>query len=103
MTDFHRSAQWQAFTKTARPIIKAQLPLPCLNTDPARGCSGVVLPGERFDVAHIPGFDHMLVGRMPTLSEVGAAHSSCNRAAGAKLAAQRRAKRKARAERMPAW
>ncbi len=103
MTDFHRSPEWQAFTKRTRPILARTLPAPCLNSNPAKGCIGVVLPGERWDVAHIPGYDYMLTQRMPTLAEIGVAHAACNRSAGAKLAASRRAKAKARAERMPAW
>ena len=104
MTDFHRSAAWTTFTKHARPILKRQLPLPCVNCDPARGCSGIVYPGEAFDVAHLPGLDYMLTGNcIPHLSEVGAAHTSCNRAAGAKLAAERRATRRARAAKLPNW
>ncbi len=103
MSGLHRSAAWQAFTKVWRPIIQRRLPLPCLNSRPDKGCTGIVLPGEAFDVAHVPGFDYMITGRMPTPSEVGAAHSTCNRSEGAKLAAARRKAQRARDDRMPNW
>jgi len=103
MSDLHRTPAWQAFVKQWRPIIAKRLPLPCLNSRPDKGCSGVVLPGEAFDVSHVPGADFMITGRMPTPSEVGAAHVTCNRSEGAKLAAARRKAQRNRDDRRPNW
>jgi hypothetical protein len=95
MTRFHRSKEWAAFSKKARPILAASLPLPCVNAYRWEGCRGVVHPGETFDVAHI--VSHGVDPTQPLdMSRVGAAHSRCNRRAGAaeggrKRAAQRKA------------
>lgn len=104
MTAFHRSAAWQAFTKKVRPIISRALPLPCANAGAAQGCTGVVMPGDTFDISHIRGHDYMLtLNRLPQLHEVGPAHPSCNRSAGAKLAASRRRAKRERENRTPNW
>lgn len=84
MTTLHRSARWARFTRMARPIIEAALPLPCVD------CPGMVMPGQAWDVGHRRA--HALDPTQPlTLEGVGPSHRRCNRSAGGKLGASRRA------------
>ncbi|MGN7976522.1 hypothetical protein ACTJJ4_03030 [Microbacterium sp. 22195] len=95
MTRFHRTKEWASFSKKARPILAAALPLPCVNAYRWEGCRGVVMPGEAFDVAHI--ISHNVDPFQPLdMSMVGAAHQRCNRRAGAAEGGRKRAQQKAR-------
>lgn len=47
-------------------------------------CRRPVMPGQKFDVAHIQSAEH---GGAPTLANVGPAHPHCNRKAGGKRGA----------------
>lgn len=76
MSRHHKAAGWAALSKGMREKIKPSLPLPCLH------CGKPVLPGQRWDVAHVR--DLALGGGV---RRVGPAHSSCNRSAGGKLGA----------------
>lgn len=92
LSAIHRTAAWGRFTRRVRPMIAATLPSPCI--DPKPGCAGLVLPGDRWDVAHI--VSHHLDPMQPMTPEaVGPAHAACNRWHGAKegRAKQLRAKR----------
>lgn len=72
-----------AFLKRMRPIIKAQLPLPCVNPRP--GCPGIVEHVDAWDVAHVIALDN---GGGNTPDNVGAAHAGCNRADGGRRGAR---------------
>lgn len=91
MTGYHAGAEWARFTRYARPILRAQLPSPCVN-----GCGRMVQEGQRWHVGHLPGFDRALTLEPPTLHTVGPSHARCNTQAGAVLGHQLRAKRVAR-------
>lgn len=94
MTRFHRTKEWAAFSKRARPIIAASLPAPCVNAYRWSGCRGVVYPGEAFDVGHI--VSHNVDPTQPLdMSRVGAAHRQCNRIAGAAEGGRKRARSRA--------
>lgn len=79
MSALHRTPEWKALTRRARPLLRAQLPLPCVNRC-KRG--GIVMPGEQFDVGHLPGHEGMI-----GLQHVGPAHPGCNRSDGGKVGA----------------
>lgn len=88
---YHAGAEWSRFTRMAKPIIKAQLPAPCVN-----GCGRLVYPEQRWHVGHLPGHDRGLTHEAPTLQTVGPSHSRCNVSAGARLGHQLRQKKVAR-------
>lgn len=100
MTTFHRSSRWSSFSKKARPIIKAALPLPCVNAYAWEGCTGVVYPHEQFDVAHIISH-HLDPFSALDMSSVGAAHSRCNRRAGGREGRAKQLKAKAENKKLP--
>lgn len=94
MTSYHAGAEWKAFTKKARPIIKAQLPLPCVN-----GCGRLVYPEQKWHVGHLPGHDRALTHERPSLQTVGPSHQKCNTKAGAQLGNQLKNKKMVRSSR----
>lgn len=92
-SSYHASAEWKKFARTARPIVRARLPVMCEN-----GCGRPVYPEQRWDLAHRRGMDAALnPGQTLSLDMVSAAHSRCNRSQGATLGNQLRAKHKATA------
>lgn len=100
MSQYHRSARWLAFTAKARPIIARTLPAPCV--DPRPGCSGVVSPGDKWDVSHLPGYSAARNPWMPlSLEIVGPAHRGCNRTNGARDNRQRQLAAKREDDRLP--
>lgn len=104
MTDYHRTPEWKAFTRQVRPMIQASLPAPCVNR-----CKkgGIVAPGDRWDVAHLPGHDAYLRRGDLSINHVGPAHSSCNRSDGGRVGAaltnKSRLEHRARDERFLPW
>jgi hypothetical protein len=94
MSAVHRTAEWAAFVRKARPIIAATLPARCIK------CPGVIRPGERWQVGHI--IDDALGGAMD-MSNVGPEHPRCNASSGGKLGAAIQAGRRARAATYPKW
>lgn len=94
MSAIHRTKEWARFTRKVRPTIAAALPSPCVE------CGRAVMPGQRFDVAHI--ISHARDPFQPLSPElVGPAHPSCNRSAGAKENRARQLQRKRDADRLP--
>lgn len=95
MSALHRTPAWKALTRKARPILRAQLPLPCVNR-----CrlGGIVTPGQQFDVAHLPGHEG-LIG----LEHVGAAHTACNRSDGGRHGAALTNGRRRESNGLRAW
>jgi len=96
VTSVHRSPYWMRFIRKTRPLIQRQLPAPCVNAGAHPSCTGIVQPGDKWEIAHLPGKDYVLTrDEYPTLHDVGPAHRACNRAAGGRLGAavtnQRRA------------
>lgn len=91
MTSYHAGAEWKRFTSKARPIIKAQLPLPCVNR-----CGHLVYPEQKWHVGHLPGHDRALTHERPSLETVGPSHQRCNTQAGAQLKHQLQTKRTTR-------
>ncbi|MBP1326726.1 hypothetical protein JOF28_001958 [Leucobacter exalbidus] len=79
MSRHHRAQKWSTHSPKLRKLIEPQLPLPCVE------CRRPVMPGAKFDVAHIQGAEH---GGAPALGNVGPAHPQCNRSAGGKRGAQ---------------
>lgn len=96
MSRHHAAAGWPAISARARPIIAAQLPLPCINPKP--GCPGLVQHGQQWDVAHIGD-----LARGGDVNQVGPAHRHCNRSAGGKLGAAMLNAKRATNRRMPGW
>lgn len=77
MSRHHIASDHATRSRAIRPVLAAQLPLPCLE-----GCGRLVQPGEKWHIAHI--IPAALGGRT-TLENVGVAHAHCNHSAGAKL------------------
>jgi hypothetical protein len=96
MSRHHIAAGWSTISARMRPIIAAQLPLPCIN--PKAGCPGLVQQGQLWDVAHV---GDLATGGDP--SQVGPAHRHCNRSAGGKLGASMANANRRAAKRMPKW
>ena len=91
MSQHHRAQKWSTHSPKLRKLITPQLPLPCVE------CRRPVMPGQKWDVAHIHNAEH---GGQPTLANVGPAHQECNRRAGGKRGAQiTNRKRRASADR----
>lgn len=79
MSIHHKRQKWSTHSPKLRKLIEPQLPLPCVE------CRRPVMPGMKFDVAHIHGAEH---GGAASLANVGPAHVGCNRSAGGKRGAQ---------------
>lgn len=95
MTAFHRSKEWLSFSRKVRPIIEAQLPLPCV-----QGCGWPVLPGQRWDVSHL--VSHHLNPFQPlTIEYVGPGHRHCNRSDGGKEGRAKQLQKKRDGKRLP--
>ncbi len=93
MTEYHRTSRWMTFSAKARRIIQPTLPRPCV--DPGPRCTGVVMPGDKWDVSHLPGMDAARNPWMPlSLAMVGPAHHTCNRGNGSRARAKRQAEKK---------
>lgn len=105
MSDFHRTARWKQLTAEVRPILQRQIDgggTRCVNAGAWRGCSGWVLPGQRWQVAHI-----LDAVKYPELrysrTNLGAAHSKCNSSAGGKVGRQRQTRSDAGLRQYPTW
>ena len=79
MTRHHQTPEWYRFTRRARPMIQAMLPLPCVD------CGRPVHPEQAWHVGHIVAAAH---GGTMTLDNVGPSHGRCNTTAGGRLGAQ---------------
>lgn len=82
MSRQHHTAEWSRFTRRARPIIRAMLPLPCVD------CGRPVLPEQTWQVGHIVAAAH---GGTMSLDNVGPSHGGkggCNQRAGGRIGAQ---------------
>ena len=93
MTTHHRTPEWKRFTRRARPMIEAMLPLPCVD------CGRPVQAGQTWQVGHIVAAAH---GGTMSLDNVGPSHVRCNVSAGGRIGGQltshaRRAERDIRA------
>lgn len=99
MSEYHRSSEWIRFIQKNRPIVEASLPQPCAQ---GKDCvlGGTVHPGQKFDMAHLPGYEHV---RPPRLEFVRPAHSKCNRRAGQQISVRNRERNKARDNRWLTW
>lgn len=97
MTAKHRTPEWLKYIKRERPRVKAALPLPCIQTECYRG--GIVMPDDRFDMAHREGYENY----PPSAQTVGPAHSYCNRKAGQAMSVKTRTEARQRDERLPGW
>lgn len=97
MTEHHRTPEWRRITRIMRPLIRAQLPLPCVNR-----CvlGGVVEPGQPFDVAHVVDVDH---GGDDSMDNLGPAHVRCNRSDGGKAGAMKQKAQRQTKARFPNW
>lgn len=87
MSQHHKAAKWSTHSPKLRKLIKAQLPLPCVD------CGNAVLPEHRWDVGHRPGSEQR-DGAAPTFENVGPSHRrnehwpiNCNQKAGGKAGA----------------
>ena len=76
MTDHHRSAEYAAFARMARPLIRASLPQPCVD------CGFAVFPDQRWDIGHIIAHS---MGGPDELWNTGASHVKCNRSSGQRM------------------
>ena len=112
MSAEHRTAEWAAVRRRARPIIEASLPAPCVD------CGGPVLRSQRWQVGHrvsvaVAKQQGWPLSRIHALTNLGPSHAkargqrACNQIEGGKLGAQirndrRRAQRAARTG-LPGW
>ncbi len=96
MSRHHVEAGWTTISRKYRPIISAQLPLPCIN--PKAGCPGLVQQGQLWDVAHVGD-----LARGGDLHDIGPAHRHCNRSAGGRLGAAMTTAKRSTARRLPRW
>ena len=78
MTRQHQSPEWFRFTRAARPLITAMLPLPCVD------CGRPVTPEQTWHVGHIVAASH---GGTMTMDNVGPSHARCNTKAGGRIGA----------------
>lgn len=77
MSEHHKQAKWANKARKARAIIKAQLPLPCVE------CGRPVYPDDKWDVGHL-----FALSQGGDAGQYGASHRSCNRSEGGKLGAK---------------
>lgn len=106
MSDFHRTARWKALTAEVRPTMQRQIDgggARCVNAGAGkRPCSGWVLPGERWQVAHI-----LDAVKYPELryskANLGIAHSRCNASAGGTVGRERQTRKDAGLRQYPSW
>jgi len=77
MSRHHVASNHATLSRAIRPVLAAQLPLPCLE-----GCGRLVQSGEKWHIAHIVP---AALGGRTELSNVGVAHARCNHSSGAKL------------------
>jgi len=84
----YRGKEWARISKQLRPRYEAMLPLPCANH-----CKmgGLVLPGQKWDLAHIVD---LAKGGTNTAENLGVAHRYCNRSDGGTEGANKINKRK---------
>ena len=94
MSAVHRTKEWAAFARKARPIVEASLPQRCIK------CPGIIRPGTRWQLGHI--VDDALGGEM-SMSNVGPEHPHCNASSGGKLGARIQSGRRTRAAAFPKW
>lgn len=76
MSQHHDKAKWSSKVKKARAIIRAQLPLPCVE------CGAPVYNDDAWDVGHL-----FPISQGGDVQAYGAAHRSCNRSNGGKMGA----------------
>jgi 5-methylcytosine-specific restriction endonuclease McrA len=95
MSRHHIASDHATKTRAIRPVLAAQLPLPCVE-----GCGRLVVPGEKWHVAHIVP---AALGGRTTLDNVGVAHAHCNHSAGARLGNAITARERAAANGIRAW
>lgn len=79
MSAHHNTPEWYRFTRRARPMIKAMLPLPCVD------CGRPVTLEHTWQVGHIVP---AAMGGTDTMDNVGPSHGGkrgCNQRAGARL------------------
>lgn len=92
MSQHHKDKKWTSYVKKARAIIRAQLPLPCVE------CGAPVYNDDPWDVGHL-----FPLSQGGDVKAYGASHRSCNRSAGGKQgAAQANATKKSRKQ-MRQW
>lgn len=72
----HHTPEVMAIMRKARPIIKAQLPAPCIR------CGGEVLPTSTWHVGH-----RVDVAKGGDANDVGPEHARCNLSAGGRAGA----------------
>ena len=77
MSQHHKEKNWTKYVKKARAILRAQLPLPCVD------CGSPVYPEDSWDVGHL-----FPLSQGGDLTTYGASHRSCNRSNGGKLGAK---------------
>jgi 5-methylcytosine-specific restriction endonuclease McrA len=78
MSEHHKQKKWANYAKKARAILKAQLPLPCVE------CGAPVYPDDSWDVGHL-----FPLSQGGDVNQYGASHRSCNRSQGGKLGASK--------------
>lgn len=104
MTALHRTAYWQRLSRKWRPLIQAQLPLPCVNAGAHPSCTGVVMPTDKWHLGHLPGHDYSITHDIhPTIDQIGPSHYRCNLAAGGRIGTQKQRHTKSRETRHFPW
>lgn len=108
MSAHHRTAEWQAARRVARPIIEASLPQPCID------CGRPIERGDRWQVGHrvaaaVARRLGWTVQQINALANLGPTHAkargqrACNQIAGGLLGAAMQRTRARAARRMPGW
>ena len=95
MSRHHVASDHATRARAIRPVLAAQLPLPCLE-----GCGRLVMPGQKWHIAHIVP---AALGGRTTLENVGVAHAGCNQSSGAKLGNAITARQRATTNGIRAW
>lgn len=108
MTAHHRTADWQAARRAARPKIEALLPQPCIE------CGRPIHRGDRWQVGHrtpvaVAKRMGWTTSQINALRNLGPVHTkapgqrACNQVEGGKLGARIANEARRSVERMPNW
>jgi hypothetical protein len=106
MSEHHRTPAWRKIQREYRPVIKAQLPMRCIQPRCQRG--GTVRPDDPFDVGHrVDAAKAKAMGwaehEINAPENLGPAHRGCNRSDGGRAGAAKTNARRERVERAVRW
>jgi hypothetical protein len=101
VSQHHKDANWSTHSPKLRAMIKAALPLPCVD------CGHWVTEDDKWQVGHLPASDIANSGSI-SLEDVGPSHSrssvwprNCNQIAGGKAGAAKTNAKRRQDKRLP--